>query len=405
MSAIEPITLSEDQLQLHPLGRSLFRKAGIVGVVALAFTFVVSLFTADLRERFFFSYLLNFTYFLSLSLGALFFVALQHLTRSGWSVVVRRLAEFIAANVVLLAGLFVVVLLGLTHLYHWLDAEHVAQDSLLQHKQPYLNLPFFLIRCVFYFAVWSWLSRYYLTKSVELDESGDVNLTLRMERISAPGMILYALTVTFAAFDLLMSLDAHWFSTIFGVYYFTGGFVGFVSLLALLAILLQKSGRLRHAITAEHYHDLGKLMFAFIFFWGYIAFSQFMLIWYANIPEETGWFFQRQSGGWGWIGLILIFGHFILPFLGLLSRYVKRRKKPLAFWAVWILLMHWIDLYWLILPEYGQEWFFFHSVLDIGCFIGIGGLFLACACYLARDRALIPLKDPRLQESLTFENA
>jgi hypothetical protein len=247
------------------------------------------------------------------------------------------------------------------------------------------------------------LSQLYFRTSVRQDESGDPALTLRLERWSAPGMFLFAATLTFASFDLLMSTDPHWFSTIFGVYYFSGAVLGCFALLALTLILLQRSGRLSHAISPEHYHDLGKLLFAFLVFWGYIAFSQFMLIWYANIPEETAWYLRRHSEVWNPISLALVFGHFLIPFLLFLSRHPKRRALSLAVMAVWILVIHWVDLYWLVLPNLSPEAAPF-GLMDVALFVGMGGLFLAAAANRMRRHALIPLKDPRLGESLAFEN-
>ncbi|MEW6235564.1 MAG: quinol:cytochrome C oxidoreductase [Candidatus Omnitrophota bacterium] len=406
MSDVEAAQNIQKHIYLERLGLDIYLWAGIAGVAVLGVSIALSYFLGW-GQRFFYSYLVNYVYFLSLSLGALFFVSLQHLTRSGWSVTVRRIAEIFAANSALMAVLFIPIFIGMSSLYPWTNHELVAHDALLQGKQPYLNIPFFVIRCLFYFASWIYLSQYFLNRSLEQDKTGDANLTLRMERLSAPGMALFALTITFAAFDWLMSLDPRWFSTIYGVYFFTGCVVGFIALLAVTAFLLQSSGRLTGAITIEHYHDLGKLLFGFIFFWGYIAFSQYMLIWYANLPEETGWIFRRtdiHEGQWGWVGLILFFGHFIIPFLGLISRYPKRRKRLLVFWAVWALIAHWLDLYWLVMPEYSPQLASLH-LLDITCFIGIGGLYFALAARIAKGRALLPIRDPRLEESLNFENA
>ncbi|MBN2328840.1 MAG: quinol:cytochrome C oxidoreductase [Candidatus Omnitrophica bacterium] len=404
MHLTHPSQIFEERTRLDRLGRIAARWSGIVGLASLGLTIVWSLYSAGGLDHFYHSYLTSFCYFLSLSLGALFFVMLQHLTRAAWSVAVRRIAEIVAASVPLFAILFIPILFGLTTLYHWTDGEAAAHDPLLQSKSPYLNSAFFLVRCVFYFACWWILSRYLFARSLQQDKSGDPSLTLKMEKVSAPGMILFALTLTFAAFDWLMSLDAHWYSTIYGVYYFAGSAVGFLALLTILCFLLQRSGRLTNVITIEHYHDLGKLLFAFIFFWAYIAFSQYLLIWYANIPEETAWYLKRQEGPWLWISLLLLFGHFIIPFLGLLSRYPKRRKTILAGWAAWMLIMHWIDLYWLVMPEFSRGRIPFH-VIDLGCLLGIGGLFLATIAYIARGRSLAPLRDPRLGDSLTFENA
>jgi hypothetical protein len=334
MNASQPVDISLEPRRLDDLGPAVIRVATVLGVIGLAAGVLLIFVTDEGRPRFFHAYLVSFCYFLSLALGALFFVALQHLTRSGWSVVVRRLAEGIAATLPVLAVLCIPVLLGMHDLYHWTHSDAVAGDSLLQWKQPYLNTPFFIVRVVVYFVVWTLLAWFFLTASVRQDATGDVRLTLRMQAASAPAMVLYAITVTFAAFDLLMSLDPHWYSTIFGVYYFAGSVVGFFALLALVVYLLQRAGRLTRAITIEHYHDLGKLIFAFVVFWAYIAFSQYLLIWYANIPEETVWYLRRQSGSWAAVSLVLLFAHFVVPFVALLSRVSKRRKSLLAAVAV-----------------------------------------------------------------------
>ena len=373
----------------------------------MAAGFGLALARQDHLKYFLHSYLTSYCYFLSISLGGLFFVALQHITRAGWSVTVRRVAELLAGNMFCLALLFLpivaAVLLGNTNLYPWTDPKAVAGDELLRHKAPYLNLPFFGIRCVFYFTVWWLLGRFFLVRSVQQDYTGDPSLTLRMERLSPIAMLLFAATVSFASFDWLMSLQPQWFSTIFGVYYFSGCVVGLLAALILLVMLLQATGRLTASITAEHYHDLGKLLLAFVIFWGYIAFSQYMLIWYANIPEETAWYLVRQTGSWKWVTVLLLFGHLLIPFFGLLPRKAKRCKVLLGFWAVWLLVAHWIDLYWLVMPSLAPQNPPLNPI-DACCLIGIGGLYLAGLLWVAGDRPLVPLGDPRLGESLAFEN-
>jgi hypothetical protein len=213
----------------------------------------------------------------------------------------------------------------------------------------------------------------------------------------------FAVTVCFAAFDWLMSLDPHWYSTIFGVYFFSGCAVGVTALLVVLVSLAQRRGGLDRAVTVEHYHDLGKLLFTFVFFWGYIAFSQYMLIWYANIPEETRWLVVRESHGWQWVGVLLLFGHLLVPFLGLLSRHVRRSRAALTGWAVFLLVMHWVDLYWLVMPTFQEEYLPF-GLADVLCLIGLGSLYLAAVVHVAADHSLVPLRDPRLDESLVFHN-
>ena len=397
--------ISQEKRHLGAAGARLGRSAGAIGVIAILASLALAATSQDGWHRFFFSYLLSFSYVLTLALGALFFVILQHLTRAGWSVVVRRWAEGIAAALPLLAVLAVpIVVFGLPHLYHWAQPGTVVADPLLLAKQPYLNVPFFVARLVVYFGLWSVLARYFFSRSLRQDATEDAQLTVQMERRSALAMLGFALTLTFAAFDLLMSLDAHWFSTIFGVYIFAGSVVSFFALLTVVVFATQRAGLLRHAITVEHYHDLGKLIFAFTVFWAYIAFSQYMLIWYASLPEETVWLLRRQTNGWGWVGLVLLFGHFVVPFVALLSRSPKRRPRLVAIAAVWMLAMHWVDLYWVVIPEVSPQRALPH-LLDLTTLLGLGGIAVAAVLYVMRECSLIPEQDPRLAESLRFENA
>jgi len=397
----------DEKLELGDLGPRIVKLAGGVGIVFLALTVVLGMTVGDDMRKFFHSYLVSLTFFLSLALGALFFVLLQHLTRSRWSVVVRRLAEILTMTFPVLGVLFVVGLLapmiaGNDSLYLW-TTDAAQHDHLIQGKAGWLNVPFFAVRIVIYFVAWTLLSRYFFKKSLEQDESSDPEISERLRVVSAPGMIIYAFTTGFAAFDLLMSLDPHWFSTIFGVNYFAGCAVGIMALLAVVALFLQSRGKLEHSITVEHYHDIGKLLFAFIFFWGYIAFSQFMLIWYADLPEETIWFRHRMFTSWKWLSLVLLFGHFCFPFVCLLSRETKRRLHLLAGFAVWMLVMHFFDVYWQVMPEYDKSGFVF-GLVDLTALIGVGGIFVAAAARVGSGVRLVPTGDPRLGESLSFEN-
>lgn len=389
-----------EQRRLGAMGERLWRGAALAGVIAIGVSLGIAAATPDGWRRFFFAYLVAFAYVLSLTLGSLYFVLLHHLTNSGWSVVVRRVAEVFAGTLPFLALLGLPLLFGMGELYPWAQGGYAAAHA----KAAYLNVPFFAARWVVYFAVWGGLGRFYLRRSSAQDVSGDPSLSVTMCRWSAPAMIAFALTLSFAAFDLLMSLDPGWYSTIFGVYYFAGAAVGVYALLPLTAFLLQRAGFIRRSVTVEHYHDLGKLLFGFVVFWAYIAFSQYMLQWYANLPEETHWFVVRQQHGWGWVGLALVFGHFLIPFAALLSRAPKRRPRFLAAVAAWMLAMHWVDLYWLVMPAASPASPALH-VVDVAVLIGLVSLLVAAAAFVARARALIPEGDPRLEESLAFENA
>jgi len=378
--------------------------AAVVGILGLGGSYLVASGTEGGTDYFLQTYLVSFAFFLSLTLGALFFVMLQHVTRAGWSVVVRRIAEAIATNVWLMAVLVVPVILGMEHLYHWAHPGAADYDPLIAGKVGFLNESFFITRVVIYFAIWSVLAWFFYSTSKAQDANGDPALTRRMEVLAAPGIVLFALSINFAAFDLLMSLDPHWFSTIYGVYYFAASVLLFFAVMPKMLVWLQMQGLLKNAVTTEHYHDIGKFMFAFTVFWAYIAFSQYMLIWYGDIPEETEWFLKRQTGGWTAISLTLLFGHFVLPFLMLMSRHVKRRPLPLAIIGVFVAAMCWVDMYWLVIPEFSPGIARF-GLLDVLVYLGMAGIYSAVLLWRLGRTSLVPEKDPRLEESLAFENA
>jgi hypothetical protein len=383
------------------------RNLAVAGLVLLGLCLIIAAVSGGGVGRLAHSYLVAVCFCLSIALGALFFVALQHLTGAGWSVVVRRIAEALAAPLpvfgLLLLPILVPLFFGSGTLYPWNDADVVGKDPLIQAKTPYLNATFFVIRCTFYILVWSLMARFFWRNSLDQDEARNDEPTLRMRKWSGPLIMVYAVIINFAAFDLLMSLDPHWFSTIFGVYFFAGSAVAICAALPLIAWGLQRLGVMGEELTTEHYHDLAKLLFGFLLFWAYIAFSQFLLIWYANIPEETVWFARRQSGSWTLIGLLLIFGQFALPFCGLMSRAARRSRGKLLFWAAFALTMHWIDLFWLVLPQYDTAGFTI-SLLDPLTMLGVGLIYAAATLRVAAGTRLVPKNDPLLAESLAFHN-
>jgi hypothetical protein len=393
-----------EQRRLGGAEARLGRLAGGIGLSLLLAAVGLAAVTHDGWQRFFFAYLVGYAFVLTVVLGALFFVILQHLTRAGWSVVLRRLAEGVMSAMPAMAVLAIPVLVGIPHLYHWSHAAEVAADPVLVAKSAYLNAPFFVLRVLAYLAIWVLISRYFLRASVQQDTSHAPRLSLQMQRHAAWTMVVFALSTTFASFDLLMSLDAHWYSTIFGVYIFSGAALGSLAVLTLVAFAVQRAGYLRSSITLEHFHDLGKLVFAFVVFWAYIAFSQYMLYWYGNIPAETGWFVRRQEHGWEWVGVVLIVGHFLLPFLLLLSRLPKRRPRILAAVAGWVVLMHWVDVYWLVVPEVSPGGPM-PTLVDLLLWFGLTAVTAAVILHRMHRHALIPEGDPRLAESQTFENA
>ncbi len=373
----------------------------VLAAVGLGASLAGGLASPAMRSQLWHSWLVGALFALSIGLGGLFFVLVHHSTQSGWGVVVRRIGENAMATLPWMALLFVPLIFGLGDLFPWSHADAVAKDPLLLHKQPYLNVTFFLIRTLVYFAIWTFLALRLGSLSRLQDKTGDHDLTRRMRRMSAPGLILFALSVTFFSFDWVMSLDPHWYSTIFGVYFFAGSVMAFFAFMTLIA-LGQKELQPR-VVNEEHLHDVTKLMFAFLVFWAYMAFSQFMLIWYANLPEETGFFAQRLAGSWRSASIALSLGHFVVPFFFLLPRTIKRSPKASAIAALWLLVMHAIDMYWLVMPSLHVGSITL-SWLDVAALVGCAGVFLAAFGASLGRQALVPLRDPRLPESMTFEN-
>jgi hypothetical protein len=397
-----------DKIRAGAVAGSLFTKAAAVAVGGLGVSAVLGMMQNDGYRRFSLSYLTAFMWALTIGLGALFWVILQHLVGAKWSTALRRSGELLTATLpvlgILALPIVLPIFLGHDVIYEWANSANVEHDHALAHKAAYLNPGFFLVRFIVYFGFWTLISRYYLGQSLAQDKGGAADAPLRMQRVAGPAMIGFALTLTFLAFDLLMSLDPHWFSTIFGVYYFASCVLAINSTLVLSSMWLQGQGLLKKSITVEHFHDLGKMMFAFTVFWAYVGFSQFMLIWYANLPEETGWFKERFLGDWGTVSWVLLFGHFVVPFFGLISRQVKRHRKALAFWACWVLAVIYVDMYWLVMPNMRTEGEVPFALIDVTCWVGMAAALIATVAYAAKNVNLIPVKDPRLPRSLAFEN-
>lgn len=359
-------------------------------------------------EDFFFAYLTGWAFLLTTALGGLLFLIFHHLTRAGWSVTIHRINEALTWAFPLLLLLGVPLLFGMHDLYHWTheelyDPSSPHYDEILAGKRAYLNVPFWSVRILIYFAIWTVVSYRLYTLSVRQDVDPDPSIPAKLRSTSAWGLPLSAVALAFASYDILMSLDPHWFSTIFGVYLFAGGTLAAVSVITLVALLLQRvGGMLRGVVTREHYQDLGKYMFGFVVFWAYIAFSQYMLIWYGGIPEETVWYQHRLQHGWGWHSAALLVFHFLIPFFVLLPRAPKRTYSIMAIMSVWILGVHWLDLHWVVFPVLrdsgGFHW------LDFSCWLGLTGLFAGGLMYRLSRHPLVPLNHPYLGESLRFEN-
>jgi hypothetical protein len=377
------------------------RFLGLVALAGVSFVILLAGAIFDTRQ-FAFSYLFGYSVFLTICMGGLFWILVHHAVDAEWSVVVRRQLENMASLLLVMALLFVPFIFVAPELWKWMTPKY-ADDFLLLEKQAYLNEPFFWIRAGFYFVFFVVCSTLLRGFSIAQDANGSPRYTVFNRRTTFASALLFAVCLTFAAIDWLMGLDFHWFSTMWGVYIFAGSALSSMCVLVLIVTALRAAGYFKGVISMEHYHIMGKLMLAFTIFWAYIAFSQYMLIWYSNIPEETVYFLLRNTGSWWYLQILLVVGHFFVPFLLLLPNIGKKTPGFLCGMAVWILIMHAIDLYVVVLPVLHRNGFSvsyldFFALLAIGCTLA--------AVYLKRigDASLFPSKDPRLPQSIALKN-
>jgi hypothetical protein len=349
--------------------------------------------------QFFQSYLMAFMFVLGVTLGCLAIGMLHQLSGGAWGVVIRQPLGAATRTLPVLTLLFLPIVFGMSHLYIWTHADIVASDEALLHKHVYLNTPFFLVRAAIYFLVWNALVYFFNRWSLEQDRTGDPRIARRMQLLSGGGLVAYGLTVTFASFDWMMSLEPHWFSTIYGMLMIGGQ--GLLALAFLIVVLVWLSRRppLDAIIVPAHFHDLSNLTLAFVMLWAYFAFSQYLIIWAGNLPAEIAWYVHRLHTGWRFIGISLVLFHFAVPFVLLLSRTIKRSAGLIVKVCVGILIVRLVDLYWLIAPE-------FHvtgvsvSWLDFLLPLSLVAVWLGCFVYQLRGRALLPLHDPQFDETL-----
>jgi hypothetical protein len=388
--------MSTDLRLQHP--ERMRRAASIsaaVGVVGCAVGLTVD------PERTFFSYLAAYVYGISLALGALCLLLITHATGARWFVVVRRPAEAIAGTMPAFALLFVPILFGLRRIYPWV-APGPELASEIAPKHAYLNVPFFVSRAALYLAVWWWLVARLRRWSIRQDHPSHAAES-RPLLLSGLGLMAFGFSVTFAAFDWVMSLDPGWSSTAFGLYYFAGGLVGALGLMAIVVRALQTDGALAGRVAASHYHALGRLTLTFVVFWAYIAYAQGFLIWIANVPREADWYLERWHRGWSIVLLTLVVGHFVLPLFALLSRPLKRHGTALAGMGAWLLLMHYVDVFWLVLPALkgassGARW------QDAAALLMVIGVALVFGIRQLSAAAVVPAHDPDLAASLGYES-
>lgn len=373
--------------------RSRALTAGVVGAVLSAVGFFVSPF------QFYRSYLWSYLFVLGLTLGPLAWLLLQYLTGGAWGMVIRRPCEAALRTMPLVTLMFVPILIGIPNLYNWSHAVKVAADPVLQHKHAYLNLPFFLIRAAVYFGGWLFLCWHYTRCSDREDREGHAAVHGKMSSLAGPGLIFWGFSLTFMAIDWLLSVNPQWFSTMYGLLFIADqGLTGMAFLITVM-VLLSLRRPMSEVLTPRHLHDLGKFLLAMVMVWAYFSFSQFLIIWAGNLPEEIPWYLTRINGGWGYMALALVVGHFALPFALLLSRDLKRNFKLLASIAVFILFMRLVDLYWVVAPEFRQQSFGV-SWMDFTLPLGLIGIWVAYFLAQLEKRPLMPINNPHLEEAL-----
>ena len=367
--------------------------AMFVGLLA----FALALYQDKIRA--WHSFLTSYMFFTDLALGGLFFTAIQHAANAGWSVTIRRYSEAMTSFLPVAAVGAIVLLFGAHQLYVWLDPAEVAGDAVLLGKSSYLNLNFFVIRLIIFFALWLFFRQRMVGNSLKQDIDGDVKFTIRNNALAVIFLMVFAISYSLFTVDTLMSLQPHWYSTMWGVYNFAGLFQSSIATIVIIACCMYRSGLVRGYVTHEHLHDMGKFMKAFTIFYAYIGFSQFLLIWYANLPEETIFYLSRSSGGWMTVTISLFVFKFLAPFLLLLPRAAKRSPAHLTLVACLILFMQYIDINWMVYPAFSEH--FMISWQEIGTFLMFGGLFMWTTVSFLQKNSLVPVKDPRLDEALT----
>lgn len=364
---------------------------GLLGLVGLAVGF------ASDHAQFYKSYLLAYVFVLGIPLGSLALLMVHHLSGGRWSLVLRRTFEASARTLPLMALLFVPVVLGIHDLYEWSHADVVAADPILLHKAPYLNATGFIVRAVVYFAIWSGMALLLARWSAQQDTQ-PFPLD-RFNKVSGPGVLILGLTVTFASVDWVMSLDPHWFSTLFGLWFLVGMALTALAFSIVVASLLHRNAHMARALSTDRFHDYGTLLYAFIMLWGYLSYSQFLIIWSANLPEEIPYYLRRFGDGWQGVTLAVVAGHFVLPWFLLLFRTTKRITGRLVAVASFMLVMRFLDVFWLVAPWVKQGAFGVHW-MDVAAVLGVLGLWIGVFCHLLKGRALLPVGDPYLPEAL-----
>ena len=373
------------------------RRLLIAGAVGAA----VSLLGAFLDlQQFLQSYLMAYMLCLGVALGCLALGMVHQLSGGAWGVVIRRPIGAATRTLPVLTVLFLPIALGMRSLYVWTNADLVSHDEVLQHKHLYLNTPFFLVRAAIYFAVWNALAYFLNAWSLRQDRGDDdQRIARRMQMLSGGGLLAYGFTITFASFDWMMSLEPHWFSTIYGVLVMGGQGLSALAFLICVLVWLSRRAPLDRIVVPAHFHDLGNLMLAFVMLWAYFSFSQYLIIWSGNLPVEIAWYMHRLQTGWRAVGITLIVAHFVAPFVVLLSRQVKRQPDLLLNVAALVLLVRLIDLFWLIAPEFHRQGIAV-SWLDVVLPLSLGAIWIGCFIRQLRDRPILPVHDPEFDEAL-----
>ena len=370
-----------------------------IGVVGLVVSGIGALFGRAAVDQFYHSYLWSYLFILGLVLGPLAWLLLQYLSGGAWGMVIRRPCEAALRTMPLVVLLFLPIVGGIRNLYPWSIQVNVNASAVLQHKHAYLNVPFFLARVALYFGGWWFLAWYYNRVSYREDTEGHDAVHGSMSTLAGPGIIFWAFTTTFMSIDWILSIHPEFFSTMFGLLFIAGqGLTGMAFLITVM-VLLSRRRPMSEVLTPAHLHDLGKLLLAMVMVWAYFSFSQFLIIWAGNLPEEIPYYLKRINGGWGFLALVLVFGHFALPFALLLSRDLKRNFKLLASIAVFVLCMRLVDLYWVVTPEFRGPSFGI-SWMDITVPAGLIGLWLAFFLYQLEKRPLMPVNNPNLEDAL-----